>query len=327
MITAAALLSTFTLASCSSDTDTSAASASQEAPAALLDREADGESLANAWFELLSQTGSAPGNLGATVEQAREGSALVRPYLDSAFQLQRASGERYTADTYLPLDIDAFDVSDVVVTSPRDDIRAVRYAVSTPGAADLDSGMLMSDELEPRLTIFRWDESLGHWVVVSHANYNLPVAAICDQAPIPVIGDAPATSPEDVALGEQLVQQWRDITTGVVEQTVRHPDAQIQLADGQGWPTADGTPIEWTPATAYDYSNLAVTRNDDLVVLSYDAVTSDLVMEGAEYRSTVSPRLLTYLQNEDGKWALIAIANFTVPEGIPSSVDCVTSPS
>lgn len=331
LLAAAALVSTLALASCSSDADPASGGASgaatAAAPAAFQDREADGEALANAWFELLSQTGSEAGTLGASEEQAQEGAALVRPYLDSAFILKRASGERHTADNYVPIDIDAYEISNVVVTSPREDIKVVRYAVSTPGAADLESGMLMSGELEPRLTVFRWDAELGHWVLVSHANYNHPVASICNQAPITVSGPLPDTSAEDVALGESLAEQWRQITLGESKEKVRHPEIQIQLADGQAWPTVDGSEITWTPATAYEFDNLAVTRNDDLMVLSYDAVTSDLEMEGSEYRDTASPRLLTYLQSDEGKWEMIALANFTVPTEVPATLDCVSSAS
>ena len=294
-------------------------------PAAFSDRNADGQALAQAWFALLSATGSGPQSLGADPEDVEAGVALVRPYLDSAFQLQRASGERYTADTYVPLDVDQFEVSDVVVTRPRQDVMVVRYGVSTPGATAVDTGMVMNGEVAPRLTVFRWDETLGHWVLVSHANFNTALAAVCDQEPIQVSGEDPPTSAEDVALGESLVAQWRDITTGVSPARVRHPEGQIQLADGQGWPNPDGTPIQWSPAQAYDYSGLAITRDGDLLVATYDAVASDLVMEGEEYRDQASPRMLTYLQNDQGAWELIGLANFTVPQAVPAGVDCVTA--
>jgi hypothetical protein len=326
-LAAAGFLALLTVTSCSSGSGDSTASPSVAAPAAFQDHNADGASLANAWFELLSQTGSAPGTLGATEEQAREGSALVRPYLDSAFQNQRASGEHFTADNYLPSDIDDFEISDVVVTAPRDDIRIVRYAIRTPGAADLGSGMAMSADFAPRLTVFRWDADLGHWVIVSHANFNQSVAAICDQTPIPTVGAQPSTGPEDVALGESIVEQWREITTGKTSANVRHPESQIQLANGQGWPSANGAPIKWTPATDYTYADLSVTRNADLLVLSFDAVESGLEMEGVKYRSIVAPRLLTYLRNNDGKWEMISLANFTVPTAVPENVDCLKGSS
>lgn len=312
------------LSACGGDGATSESAPSETVPAAFTDRDASGEDLANAWFGLLSLTGREAGQVATTPEEVEAGMALVRPYLDPAFTLVRATGQRYTAGNYVPLDIDDYEVSEVIVTEPREDIRVIRYFVSEPGATAPDAGVVMSDEKAPRISVFRWDEEQGHWVMVSHANFNSPLAALCSQAPIAVTGETPPTSAEDVALGTSLVEQWRDITTGVSSEKVRHPANQIQLADGQGWPTADGAPIEWAPAQAYDFANVGVARNGDLLVVSYDAVVSDLVMEGDEYRETASPRLLTYLLSPEGKWELIALANFTVPQDVPADVDCVS---
>ena len=312
------------LSACGGQSATSESPGAGEVPAAFADPNASGDELADAWFGLLSLTGREAGQVATTPEEVEAGMALVRPYLDPAFTLVRATGQRYTAGNYVPLDIDDYEVSDVIVTEPREDIRVLRYFVSEPGATAPDAGVVMSDEKAPRISVFRWDEQQGHWVIVSHANFNSPLAALCSQAPIEVTGETPETSPEDVALGTSLVEQWRDITTGVSSEKVRHPANQIQLADGQGWPTADGAPIEWAPAQAYDFANVGVARNGDLLVVSYEAVVSDLVMEGDEYRETASPRLLTYLLSPEGKWELIALANFTVPQGIPADIDCVS---
>jgi hypothetical protein len=210
------------------------------------------------------------------------------------------------------------------VTKPREDIRVIRFFVKEPGATSPDAGAVMSDEKAPRIVVARWDEELGHWVMVSYANFNRAIASICEQEPIAVSGETANTSPEDVALGTSLVEQWRDITTGASKEKVRHSGNQIQLADGQGWPAIDGKPIEWAPAQAYDFANVGVARNGDLLVVSYDAVVSDFVMEGEEYRDTASPRMLTYLLSPEGKWELIALANFNVPEGVPADVECVS---
>lgn len=315
---------TATLTACGGQTATEqTATPAAEAPAALSDRGASGEALANAWLELISLTGGGTGEVDTSPEEVQASMAIVRPYLDPAFTLVRATGERYNADTYVPLDIDAYEVSDVVVTEPRDDIRVLRYFVSQPGATAPDSGVVMSSEKAPRIAVLRWDEQLGHWVTVSYANFNTPVAAICDQEPIVVTGETPAVSTEDLELGTSLVTQWRDITTGQSTQRVRHPANQIQLADGQGWPTADGSAISWAPAGAYEVGNIGVTRNGDLLVTSYDAIVSDLVVEGDQYSSTANPRLITYLLSPEGKWELIALANFNVPQGVPAGVDCV----
>jgi len=312
------------LAACGGQSATSEGPASEAVPTAFADPDASGEDLANAWLGLLSLTGRQAGDAAETTEEVEASKAFVRPYFDQAFTLVRATGQRYTADTYVPLDIDDFEVTDVVVTEPREDIRVVRYVVSQPGATAPELGVVMSSDAAPRITVFRWDEGLGHWVLASHANFNSPIAALCDRSPIAVSGKPPETSPEDIDLGTSLIEQWRAITLGESKEKVSHESFQIQLADGQGWPTADGKPIEWSPASSYDVSNIGITRNGDLLVASYDAVVSDIVMEGDEYAETTSPRLLTYLLSPEGKWELIALANFTVPQAIPADVDCVS---
>ena len=323
LLAGAALSGALLLSACSGGSPGSAEGHAPDAiPAAFADPAASGEQLADAWFGLLSLTGREAGQVATSPEEVQRGVDLVRPYLDRAFTLVRASGQRYAVGDYVPLDIDAFEISDVVVTKPRDDIRVLRYVVSQPGATSPDAGVVMSAEKAPRLSVMRWDEERGHWVMVSHANFNTPLAAICSQKPIGISGQPPETSPEDLQLGTTLVEQWRDITTGVSKAKVRHPAAQIQLADGQGWPTADGSAIKWAPAKAYDVQDIGVGRDGDLLVVSYDAVVRDLVVEGDDYRDSVSPRMLTYLRSPEGEWQLIALANFTVPARIPEGVAC-----
>ena len=294
--------------------------------AVLADRDATGAALANAWPGLVGETGS-DSSITATPAQVRKGIAYVRPYLDPAFRLQRAGGERYALNNYVPLDIDAFKVTDVVVTEPRDDIKVVRYRLSTPGATAPDTDRVLTGETRPQLAVFKWDEQRGHWVIVDHANFTTPVAAICGQKPIAVTKEHLKTSAADTALGTALVQEWRAITLGKLKKKVTSPQLQIQLADGQGWPNAKGTPIKWKPATSYDVNNLSITRDGDLLVASYDTMESGLQLEGAAYRSGAAPRLLTYLRDPDGTWKLIGLANFAVPQKVPAGVKCESKAS
>lgn len=289
------------------------------------DPAATGAELAQAYFSLLQSASTPAGVLTLTPEEARRLQTATRPFLDPAFQLVRANGERYLAANYLPSDVSQFEIDDVVSTEPTAGVIVARYRIKTPGQTTADSGLLLSDDYRPRLTTFHWDESANRWTLLSHANFNSPVAAICNQELIQVTQESPRTSAADVALGESLVRQWRDITTGLSPARVRHPANQIQLADGRGWPTADGAPIKWSPASAYDVEDLATTRNGDLLVVSYDAVSPGLVMEGDAYRSAAAPRLLTYLRSAEGTWQLIALANFNVPQGVPQGVPCVSS--
>ena len=298
----------------------------EDPEAAFANPDASGEDLINAWFGLLALTGRGPGEVATSSEEVEAGMKIVRPYLDPAFTLLRATGQRYTAGNYVPLDIDAYELSDFVVTEPRDDVRVIRYFVSQPGATSPDAGTVMSDAKAPRISVFRWDEELGHWVAVSYANFNSAVGAICEQEPISVSGETPNTSPEDLALGTELAEQNAAVATGRAPEQAMHPFAyQVQFADGQGWPTTEETMIdEWTPAESYEFDNVGVARNDDLLVLSYDVKVKDVVIEGDEYRDTASPRLITYLRSPEGRWEKIAQGSFNVPEGVPADVECVS---
>lgn len=65
----------------------------------------------------------------------------------------------------------------------------------------------MSAELQPRLTVFRLDPMLDHWVRLSHANFNFPVAAICDENALLIASEPALVNPDDMVLGESLVEQ------------------------------------------------------------------------------------------------------------------------
>ena len=184
----------------------------------------------------------------------------------------------------------------------------------------------MSEEKAPRIVVLRWDEELGHWVMVSYANFNKAIAAICEQDPIGVRGETPNTSAEDLALGMSLVEWEAAAAMGKSTDEVGYsPAYQVQFADGQGWPTTDEAMIDdWTPAKSYDFDNVGVARNGDVVVVSYDVVVDGVVIEGEEYRDKATPRLATYLRDSNGKWQKISVGSFNVPEGVPGDVECVS---
>ena len=296
----------------SGSTSTSTSTATATVPAAvasvMADRGASGKALANGWFGLLAANGS--------------GTGTVKPYLDPALQVQRASGQRYLASDYVPSDIGEFKISNVVVTEPTDGVKVVRYGASTPGATTPGSSEVNSASISPRLSVFRWDQDRAHWVIVSHANFNTPAAAECDQAAVTETSEQPDTSAADVATGEDLVNEWRNITLGKLNKSVLDPENQIQLADGEGWPNPDGSKIKWSPAAAYQPEEIVITRGGDLLVASYAAVETGLSVEGSSYRKSASPRLLTYRLNDQNEWKQIALANFNSPKEVPKGVDC-----
>ncbi|MEX1209910.1 MAG: hypothetical protein WEA35_03430 [Candidatus Nanopelagicales bacterium] len=280
----------------------------------------------DAWFGLLALAAPSGGNVAASSEEVAAGMKVMRTYLDPAFTLMRATGQRYTADNYVPLNIRDYELSDFVVTEPREDIRVIRFFVTQAGATSPDAGVVMSEEKAPRIVVLRWDEELGHWVMVSYANFNKAVAAICEQDPIVVRGETPNTSAEDLALDTSLVEWEAATATGKSTDEVGYsPAYQVQFADGQGWPTTGEAMIDdWTPAKSHDLDNVGVARNDDLLVLSYDAAVKDVVIEGEEYRDTATPRLATYRRDSNGEGQKISVGSFNVPEGVPADVECVS---
>ena len=293
-------------------------------PVAFEDRSASGESLANAWFELLSLTGSSTGTVEVTAEDAAAGAELVRPFLDPAFQLQRATGQRYTRDGYIPSDIDEFEISDVLVTEPRDDIKVLRYAIRTAGATLPDASVVMSDDFAPRLTVVRWDEEVGRWLIVSHANFNTPVQAICNQEAIELDSAEVATSNEDRELGEMLARTWFDLLISGDGSPILHPEVQGQTAAGSGYTTS----AEYVPGQmkSAELSDFVVTRDEDLIV-----VTLGVDAEGSVFASSTelgaqkNARLLTFLQDDQGDWKLIATATFNPPAEVPAEVECAAT--
>ncbi len=318
-------LSALLISACGSDNGSSDTSTSAPPPTAvassLADRGASGEALANGWYGLLAATGTDTDT--APPDQVRADSALVKPYLDPAFQVQRASGQRFLDSDYVPDDVDEFEISNVVVTEPTADIKVVRYGASTPGATTPGSSVVFSNEISPRISVFRWNQDRGHWVIASHANFNTPVAAFCEQAPVKETKEQPPTSADDVATGEALVMEWRDITTGKTQKPILDSANQIQLADGEGWPNPDGSEIKWSPAKAYKPEDIVITRDGDVLVATYAAIESGLSVEGRTYGKSGSPRLLTYRLNDQNEWKLIALANFNSPAQAEKDVDCV----
>ena len=286
------------------------------------EKNASGEALADAFFDLLSNTGSPVGTVGTTAKQDAASRELVKPYLDPAFQLQRASGERYTADSYLPADVDAFEIGDVRETRPAEDVVVVRYSVRATQTLP-DAALVMSKDKAPRLTVFHWSESDSRWKILSHANFNTPVAAICDRKPLVEQDIVSSTSPEDKALGEKLIHDWFALAEKGSLVRMLSPMIQLQTAGGQGYTTI----LEDKPpkVSKTETDDIAVTRNGNLMVVSLYAKVSSTLLLGEQFGTTFTPRLYTWMRYGDGSWRLISSAYFNVPAKLPDGVACVSA--
>lgn len=282
---------------------------------------ATGGGLAHAFFYLLSATGSPYGTVGTTAEQDEASKALVKPYLDPAFQLQRASGERYTAATYLPADVDAFEIGDVRETRPADDVLVVRYSIRTTQTLP-DAALVMGKDKAPRLTVFHWNSVDASWKILSHANFNTPVAAVCDKEPLIDNGLESSVSPDDYRLGVSLIEKWITLLDEGNSRNMLNPQAQGQNAGGMGYTTMSEykDPI----ISKIHFDDVVVSRNGRLIVVSYYAKVDQALFQGSQLLSAeVTPRLLTFLQGDDESWSLIANATFNPPKELPKGTVCV----
>jgi hypothetical protein len=282
---------------------------------------ATGGGLAHAFFYLLSATGSPYGTVGTTAEQDEASKALVKPYLDPAFQLQRASGERYTAATYLPADVDAFEIGDVRETRPADDVLVVRYSIRTTQTLP-DAALVMGKDKAPRLTVFHWNSVDASWKILSHANFNTPVAAVCDKEPLIDNGLESSVSPDDYRLGVSLIEKWTTLLDEGNSRNMLNPQAQGQNAGGMGYTTMSEykDPI----ISKIHFDDVVVSRNGRLIVVSYYAKVDQALFQGSQLLSAeVTPRLLTFLQGDDESWSLIANATFNTPKELPQGTVCV----
>ena len=286
-------------------------------------KSATGEELAHAFFDLLSHTGSPAGNVGTTAEQDAASKALVRPFLDAAFQLQRSSGERYTAETYLPADVDDFKIADVREARPSENVLVVRYSVGTTETLP-DVGLVMSKDKAPRLTAFHWSDADARWKLLSHANFNTPVAAVCDKNPIVDNGLDSSASPEDQALGEGLMRKFYDLLVQGDAAPILNSQMQYQSASGVGYTTlAERKKPTKLPKTVF--SDAVVTRNKSLLVVSvyHRTVDERILMQQTKLRAGKSANLATFMKGSDGNWSMIALASFVPGKELPEGIQCV----
>ncbi len=285
-------------------------------------KSSSGEALVTAFFDLLSNTGSPIGVVGTTAAQDEASKTLIKPYLDKAFLLQRASGERYIYETYNPADVDKFEVGDIRVTRPAQGVIVARYSVRATETLP-DAALLMSKSKAPRLTVFHWNTSDNRWKILSHANFNTPVASICDKKPLVDNRLKSPSSPEDQSLGKELIGKFYDLVMKGDSSPILNPDIQFQSASGVGYTTL----AERKKSTQYQritFDNSIITRNGRLLVVStYNTTDQRSLMQDNLLQADQAANLSTFIQSEGGKWSLIAVAAFAPAQSLPEGVACV----
>jgi hypothetical protein len=194
--------------------------------------------------------------------------------------------------------------------------------VATRQATTLDSNLVMSGEWAPRLTVFRWNASINQWQILSHANFNTPLAAICDSEDLSVAIAKPSSDASDLILAESLARKWFAALSVGKARDLMNSQAQGQTASGYGWANAS----QYIPGNIRDFqmSDVVATRNGNYLVVSASIRLNQAYQEGTTLLTeTPKPRLLTYMKTANSGWQLIASATFAPPKKLPAGTSCV----
>lgn len=290
----------------------------------IFNRFSSGQELASAFLELVMMTGSRSGVIGTTKEQDIYAREILKPYLDSAFQLQRSTGERFDKNNFVPTDIDEIIIDRLSETKPSSEVRVIRYFVKTNKSTTSNSGVVLSDTWAPRLSVFKWNRARSQWQIVSQANFNYPIAAMCDAQDAKSVAPTTLANERDQALGASLARQWFNLLEKGSGRPMMNAKVQGQSAGGNGYTNAEN----YKPGTIskVSLSDINVSRNDNIIVVSLNAQTDATLYGNTDKLSSKKkPRLLTFLRNSSGYWKLIAVATFNPPSLIPSGISCVKS--
>lgn len=293
------------------------------------------QSLVHRFFSLLSNTGLPAGEMGYARGKDREAVAAVRRVLDRSFIVQRADGSFETYENYKPVDIDAFTISDLHATQPTRDTIAVRYNVVTEDSLIPQSGNIGSSEKAPRLSIFRRQPSSGDWLLVSHANFNPPIAQICRQLKPDeqLTSNEPVASPPDLMiLARRIMDRWyrdlaRDGNDLAPAGGLLLPKAQLLYGDGYGRDGDSGyRPVKVSQTRT---RNFVVRQDGDVLVIRFDALNQLQVAQRA-FTDQWQPRLVTMVRTSqadekstaDSAWQIAGFAIFSYPRNPPANQPC-----
>ena len=108
----------------------------------------------------------------AEILQSKDRVALAA-FLAGAFQMQRSNGTSTDREEYLALDVNLtnFALGEELEAFQELNALTVRWSVKVVQTVD---GKPVSEVFAPRLSTFIWEK--GAWRLLSHANFNPPVA-------------------------------------------------------------------------------------------------------------------------------------------------------
>lgn len=277
--------------------------------------------MANEAYAIMGMVGSPKGQIGGSPNQFNKNAVKnAKALFDDAALIQNARlNYGLTKATFRPTNIDAAIISDMVVNRGADDVLVLAFNAREPNRVDLGNATLMSGEDKPRLVVLRWNTQKNRWLVVSSADFDTPKQAVCGAKPTHLERRAHFKA-ADVALAKTIFEQLQDASFAGTEKSVQASGFTWVLADGQR-KTSDGQ-IRKKLQQRTTPLNVEAIRSGNLLVFRYDIATS-LMVDGAPLAKLEKPRLTTMIRGDDGKWRMLANANFSVPAQLAANTPCI----
>jgi hypothetical protein len=282
-----------------------------------------GKRLADEVYSVLSEVGTPTGNISAELPAGGEAAVkIAKSILSDQALIQNARfSHGITKKTYIPTDIDQFNISDVVVTLPAEDVLVASYRVSLPDRTDTVTGTVLSGDFLPRLTVLQWNESIQMWQVFSHADFDSPRAAVCG-ADTKRDYVKSSFKRDDVELGAAIITEFVDAMMGDYLKEHVLKGYQYVYASGEK-KTQDG-PVRTTIKRQVERLNLEAVRSGRLIAIRYDT-PGVLELDSGDVEPEIKPRLFTFYQGEDGKWRFISAAVFSVTKKLSDHMNCISA--
>jgi hypothetical protein len=280
-----------------------------------------GLAIASQVYDILSKVGSPTDQLGGALNQTEKRAVNnTKALLDDKAMIQRSTlNHGITKETYIPTDVDKFQIDGLSMTRTAPDVLVATYYISLPNRVDIKTGAVMSGKSMPRITVLRWNVKQKQWLIFSHADFDTPQAMLCGMESSGLAPKKVQFSEADIALGKQLIDELVQSKLQGEKPNVYGKGYQIILASGER--NSPSKPIASLNAKV-EPTNLEAIRSDRLIAIRYD-MPNALNVGGDALAQKFSPRLLTYQLSQDKHWELIASAVYGVTAKVAEGIKCI----
>ncbi len=282
-----------------------------------------GRRMAEEVYAVLSEVGTSTGKITSQSLSDDDQSVITARSLvaDRALIQNARVSHGLTKTTYLPSDIDDFNIQDVVLTRPAHGVLVASYRVALPNRTDTVTGTVMKGEFMPRLTVLQWNDELRQWQVFSHADFDSPMAAVCNK--VQERSYARTTFDlQDIILGKSIIDKF--VKAMIEEKLPDHVLKGYQYVYASGERKTEDGPVRTRITKNVDRINLEAVKSGRLIAIRYDT-KGVLTLDNGTVEPGVKPRLFTFYLGDDDKWRFIAAAVFSVTQKVADHTDCIAA--